>query len=46
MNVPFEIILVDDGSSDRTWQSIVEQTKLHPALRGARLARTSGIKAR
>ena len=42
MHVPFEIILVDDGSSDGTWQSIVEQVELHPALRGARLARNFG----
>jgi polyisoprenyl-phosphate glycosyltransferase len=42
MGVPFEIVLVDDGSSDRTWQQIVEQSKLHPALRGARLARNFG----
>jgi dolichol-phosphate mannosyltransferase len=42
VGVPFEIILVDDGSSDRTWQSIVEQTKLLPALRGVRLARNFG----
>jgi dolichol-phosphate mannosyltransferase len=42
MGVPFEIVLVDDGSSDRTWLQIVEQSKLHPALRGARLARNFG----
>jgi len=42
IGVPFEIILVDDGSSDGTWSQIVAQTKLHPALRGARLARNFG----
>jgi len=42
IGVPFEIILVDDGSSDGTWQQIVAQSKLHPALRGARLARNFG----
>jgi dolichol-phosphate mannosyltransferase len=42
MGVPFEIVLVDDGSSDRTWLQIVEQSQLHPALRGARLARNFG----
>ena len=42
IGVPFEIILVDDGSSDGTWTQIVAQSKLHPALRGARLARNFG----
>lgn len=42
IGVRFEIILVDDGSSDGTWLQIVEQAKLHPALRGARLARNFG----
>ncbi|HEY4105709.1 MAG TPA: glycosyltransferase family 2 protein [Polyangiaceae bacterium] len=42
IGVAFEIVLVDDGSSDQTWAHIVEQAKLHPALRGARLARNFG----
>ena len=42
IGVPFEIILVDDGSADGTWSQIVAQSKLYPALRGARLARNFG----
>jgi dolichol-phosphate mannosyltransferase len=40
--VPFDIILVDDGSSDGTGAQIVAQSKVHAALRGARLARNFG----
>ena len=42
IGVPFEIVLVDDGSSDGTWQQIVDQAKLHPVLRGVRLSRNFG----
>ncbi|MEO8903948.1 MAG: glycosyltransferase family 2 protein [Polyangiaceae bacterium] len=45
IGVPFEIVLVDDGSSDLTWSHILEQAALHPYLRGVRLARNFGHQA-
>ena len=42
IGVPFEIVLVDDGSSDGTWSQIVAHSKGHASVRGARLARNFG----
>ena len=39
---PFELILVDDGSPDNTWQAISEEAKALPALRAFRLSRNFG----
>lgn len=39
---PFEIVLVDDGSSDETWRRIQEAARLEPALRGLSLMRNFG----
>jgi glycosyltransferase involved in cell wall biosynthesis len=38
----FEIILVDDGSLDDTWQRIVDQAQDYPSLRAVRLSRNFG----
>ncbi len=38
----FEIILIDDGSPDDTWQIIVDQAKVFPNLRAVRLSRNFG----
>jgi glycosyltransferase involved in cell wall biosynthesis len=42
---PYELILVDDGSSDDTWRIIAERAALHPALRALRLSRNFGKEA-
>lgn len=42
LSVPFEAILIDDGSTDRTWALITEAARNHPAVRGVRLARNFG----
>jgi len=39
---PFEIILVDDGSPDETWQTIRDQARIFPSLRAVRLSRNFG----
>jgi len=38
----FEIVLVDDRSSDDSWSRIVEESKRDPRVRGARLSRNFG----
>jgi len=38
----YEIILVDDGSSDTTWQAIEGASKANPRVRGIRLSRNFG----
>ena len=40
-----EIILVDDGSTDDTWQKIQEGSRRHPNVRGVRHARNAGQSA-
>jgi len=39
---PFEIVLVDDGSTDATWEVIARLAKRHPEIRGLRFARNFG----
>jgi polyisoprenyl-phosphate glycosyltransferase len=40
--VRFELVLVDDGSPDDTWQALNEAAKKFPMLRAARLSRNFG----
>lgn len=42
MNVPFEVLLVDDGSRDQTWQRIADAHRRLPFLRGLRSDRNRG----
>lgn len=41
----FELLFVDDGSADRSWQVIVDLANKHPNIRGLRLARNVGKEA-
>src|SRR5215831_1608532 len=38
----FEIIVVDDGSPDKTWETLRTLKQTHPRLKIARLVRNSG----
>lgn len=42
VNTPAEVILVDDGSRDRTWQMMVDINRDHPEYRIVRLSRNYG----
>jgi dolichol-phosphate mannosyltransferase len=42
---PFEVVLVDDGSRDRTWAQICEAARRFPFIRGIRTARNRGQSA-
>ena len=44
-NLPYELVLVDDGSPDDTWRVIVEETKTFQAIRALRLSRNFGKEA-
>jgi polyisoprenyl-phosphate glycosyltransferase len=41
----YEIVLVDDGSSDNTWRIISEQAQNHPEIVGVQLSRNFGHQA-
>ncbi len=43
--VSFEVILVDDGSTDNSWRCIVTESRRRPWLRGLRLSRNFGKEA-
>jgi glycosyltransferase involved in cell wall biosynthesis len=44
-NLPYELVLVDDGSPDNTWQVITAEAKTSHALRALRLSRNFGKEA-
>lgn len=40
--IPFEIIFIDDGSKDNTWQEIQSQGEAYPQVRGVQFSRNFG----
>ena len=38
----YELLLVDDGSTDRTWERILEAQEKNPAIKAVKLARNHG----
>ncbi|HWS35984.1 MAG TPA: glycosyltransferase family 2 protein [Actinoplanes sp.] len=43
--IDFELVLVDDGSADDSWQRITRQALIDPRVRGLRLSRNFGKEA-
>ncbi len=44
-SLSYEIILVDDGSRDASWETILRLSKTHPEIRGIRFSRNYGKSA-
>lgn len=44
-NIPFELLFVDDGSGDRTWETIKSAACAHPEVRGIHFSRNFGKEA-
>jgi polyisoprenyl-phosphate glycosyltransferase len=42
LNKPFEVIIIDDGSSDDTWAILKQQYEYYPELKAIRLSRNFG----
>lgn len=45
LGLPYEVLLVDDGSRDSTWREIQTAQHFYPMVRGIRLARNFGHQA-
>ncbi|MBR6740281.1 MAG: glycosyltransferase family 2 protein [Clostridia bacterium] len=45
LEVPYELIIIDDGSRDGTWNALKEASKDCPELKGIRFARNFGKEA-
>jgi dolichol-phosphate mannosyltransferase len=43
--LPFEVVVVDDGSTDATWRIVLEQAREKPEIVGVRLSRNFGKEA-
>lgn len=44
-NIPVELLFVDDGSKDRTWDIITSVSEAEPAVRGIRFSKNFGKEA-
>ncbi len=44
-NLAYEVIMVDDGSTDNSWSEVEHLSKIYPAIKGIRFARNYGKSA-
>jgi polyisoprenyl-phosphate glycosyltransferase len=45
LGLAYEVILIDDGSSDQTWSLIMQEAQANPLIRGKRFTRNFGKEA-